>query len=117
MSGSIDGFYAAYLSAKAGHAFAMLVFRRGTIVGVDAGGVAFDGRYTEETNNEITITLTVKAPPNIALIQGAVIGPEGESSDITSHIPRDFSRQDFIRINTKHGPVNAKLVKLRGFDE
>ena len=57
----------------------MLVFRRGTIVGVDAGGVAFDGRYTEETNNEITITLTVKAPPNIALIQGAVIGPENQA--------------------------------------
>jgi hypothetical protein len=112
MSASIDGFYAAYLTAGASQGFGMLVFRKGEIVGVDVGGAKFDGTY-RETQNGLAIKLTVSLPPNTLLIQGVTTGPEGEISELEFQLPADFLSQPFIRIDAKHGPVNAKLTKLR----
>jgi hypothetical protein len=112
MSASMDGFYAAYLTGSASQGFAMLVFRKGEIVGVDIVGAKFDGRYSE-TQNGIAIRLTVSLPPNALLIQGATTGPEGETSELELQLPADFLSQPFIRIDAKHGPVNVKLTKLR----
>jgi hypothetical protein len=47
MSPSINGFYAAYLTGSAGQGLAMLVFRNGTIVGVDAAGAKYDGAHSD----------------------------------------------------------------------
>jgi hypothetical protein len=47
MNTSINGFYAAYLTGSAGQGLAMLVFRNGTVVGVDAAGVKYDGTYRD----------------------------------------------------------------------
>src|SRR5664279_1978943 len=112
MSASINGFYAAYLTGSGGQGFAMLVFRNGTIVGVDAGGAQYDGTYTD-IENGFSIKLAVSLPPNTLLIQGVTTGPETDSSELEFQIPADFLSQPFIRISAKHGPVNAKLTKLR----
>lgn len=69
MSASINGFYAAYLSGTAGQGFAMIVFKNGTIVGVDALGSKYDGTYID-TGNAISAKLKVSLPPNTLLIQG-----------------------------------------------
>jgi hypothetical protein len=112
MSASINGFYAAYLTGSASQGFAMLVFRNGTIVGVDVGGAKFDGIY-RDTPGGLSIKLTVSLPPNTLLIQGATTGPEAETSELEFQLPADFLSQPFIRIDAKHGPINAKLTKLR----
>jgi hypothetical protein len=117
MSASIDGFYAVYLSGKLGQGFAMLVFRGGRIVGADASGFMFDGQYSEPVDNILSVRLSVKAPPNQSLIQGGTTGPQGEQSQLIFEMPRDFSSREFVRIETQRGPVNAKLVRLRGLDE
>lgn len=112
MSESINGFYGAYLTGRASQGFAMLVFRDGVIVGVDVAGVKFDGTY-RDTGSGFSIKLTVSVPPNMALIQGATSGPETENSKLEFQLPADFLTQPFIRIEAAHGPVNAKLTKLR----
>ncbi|MGH9350586.1 MAG: hypothetical protein ACRD2G_00205 [Terriglobia bacterium] len=116
MSGSIDGFYAAYLTGTATQGFAMLVFSKGTITGVDAGGVKYDGTYTD-TVSGFAIKLNVFVPPNTFLVQGVTSGPEGDKSQLNFQLPVDFLSQPFIRISAKHGPVNAKIIKLRELNE
>jgi hypothetical protein len=112
MNTSIDGFYAAYLTGSNSEGFAMLVFRSGTIVGVDAAGVKYDGTYSD-TRNGFAVKLTLSIPPNTLLIQGATSGPQGEKSELAFQLPLDFTSRPYIRIDANHGPVNAKLTKLR----
>lgn len=94
----------------------MIVFRNGTIVGVDAAGAKYDGTYSE-TGNAFSVKLKVSLPPNTLLIQGVSTGPQGDNSELEFQMPLDFPSQPFIRISAKHGPVNAKLVKLRELDD
>ncbi len=116
MNTSIDGFYAAYLTGSATQGLAMLVFRNGTIVGVDAGGVKYDGTYTD-TGTGFAIKLNVFVPPNTFLVQGVTSGPQGDKSELNFQLPVDFLSQPFIRINAKHGPVNARMMKLRELND
>ena len=94
----------------------MLVFRNGTIIGVDAGGAKYDGTYRDIANG-FSIKLKVSLPPNTPLIQGVTTGPETDNSELEFQIPADFLSQPFLRIAAKHGPVNAKLTKLRELDD
>ena len=112
----IDGFYAAYITGKATQAFAMLVFRKGIIVGADNGGVKYDGNYTD-TDGGSALSLTISIPPNTQLVQGVTTGPEQQENQIEFQLPEDFLSQPFITISLKDGPVNVKFVKLRGLHE
>jgi hypothetical protein len=116
MSESIDGIYAAYMSGKAGQGLAVLVFRREQIVGADTAGVVYDGRYVPAAAN-LSITLTAKAPPNTLIVQGGQTGPEGEQNELSFAIPHDFTAQNYIRVETRHGPINVRLVKLRDLND
>jgi hypothetical protein len=116
MNTSINGFYAAYLTGNVSQGFAMLVFRNGKIVGVDVGGVKYDGIYND-TGNGFAVELNVLVPPNTSLVQGVTSGPHGDKSSLEFQLPVDFLEQPFIRVSTKHGPVNAKLTKLRELND
>jgi hypothetical protein len=113
---SLDGFYAVYLTGSASQGFAMFVFQSGVIVGVDVGGLKYDGTY-KTTDNGFSIILTFSVPPNSTLIQGVTTGLETEKSELAFLLPIDFLAQPFIRIETPQGPVNAKLTKLRELHE
>jgi hypothetical protein len=116
MNTSINGFYAAYLAGSAGQGLAMLVFRNGTVVGVDAAGVKYDRTY-RDTESGFAVKLSVSIPPNTSLIQGASSGPQSDMSELEMQLPADFLSQPYIRINAKHGSVNAKLTKLRELND
>lgn len=116
MSMSLNGFYAAYVTGSASQGLAMLVFRNGTIVGVDIAGVKYDGSYSV-SDSDISVKLVLSIPPNTSLVQGVTTGVEKEESELAFQLPRDFLSQPFIRINGTHGPVNVKLVKLRELDD
>lgn len=94
----------------------MLIFRHGTIVGVDAAGAKYDGTYTDAAGG-FAVKLGIWLPPNILLVQGANTGPEGDSSELDFLLTADFLSQPFIRVNAKHGPVNVKLTKLRDLND
>jgi hypothetical protein len=117
MTDALNGFYAAYLSGKAAQGFAMLVFRNGKIVGAGAFGDVFDGHYEDAGEGILSVTVLTKSPPNMALIQGGTTGPDGETNELTFKLPCNFSSQDHLRIETHRGPINVKLVKLRGLDD
>jgi hypothetical protein len=116
MHSSIDGFYAAYLTGSAGQGFAMLVFRNGIIVGVDVAGIKYDGTY-RDTGNGFSVSLNLLYPPNTILVQGVSTGPEIEKAVLDIQLPVDFLSQPFIRVSARHGPVNAKIVKLRELND
>jgi hypothetical protein len=80
----IDGICAAYLSGKVGAGFAMLVLKRGTIAGADALGVLFDGRYEADESGDIDVSLIVKYPANIQLIQGGLPALRANRSTLRS---------------------------------
>ncbi len=117
MKETLDGFYAAYLSGKAAQGFAMLIFRKGKIVGAGTLGDVFDGHYEVASDSMLSVKIKTRSPPNTTLIQGGITGPEGETGDLAFTIPQNFSSQDYIRIETQRGPVNVKLVRLRGVDD
>lgn len=112
MSMSIDGFYAAYLTGSDSQGLVMFIFRSGTVVGIDAAGVKYDGTYSD-TSAGFVVNLTISIPPNTLLVQGVTSGPQGEKSKLAFELPQDFVERPYIRIDANHGPVNARLVKLR----
>lgn len=117
MTDSLNGFYAAYLSGKAGQGFAMLVFRNGKIAGAGPLGEGFDGHYEDAGSGMLSVSVATKVPPNVALIQGGTTGPDGETNTLTFQMSQNFSTQEFLRIETHRGPINVKIVKVRGLDD
>lgn len=91
----------------------MLVFISGQIVGADPSGFVLDGKYSESERDTISVTLAMKSPPNVVLIQGGSTGPQGEDEDLNFQMPRDFASMKFIRVETQRGPMNVRFVKLR----
>jgi hypothetical protein len=94
------------------------MLRNGMVVGVDVGGVKYDGTYRDgDAGNGFKVKLKVQIPPNAPLVQGVSSGPQGDVSELEFHLPVDFLSQPFIRVNANHGPVNVKFVKLRDLHE
>lgn len=109
-----DGFYVGYMSASSGYGMALFVFHGTTIVGVDVGGVKFDGTFTHDTETGgFHGSIRVDAPPNISLIQGAQTGPKGIKYTVPFSLPANFLETPFLKIETPFGVVNVRLEKLR----
>jgi hypothetical protein len=118
MSDPIDGFYAVKMSGDEGQGYALIVFKDGTVTGVDPLGVRFDGGYgasTEDGFYEVDIKVTV--PPNGMVIQGVSTGQAGLVYNVSMSLPADFAKRDYLRVETPLGAVNAKFERLRGFAE
>lgn len=110
----LDGFYVGYMSAASGYGVVLFVFQGTVIVGVDAGGVKFDGTFTHNSDTgEYQGSIRVDAPPNISLVQGIATGPNGLKYNVPFSLPADFLDSPFIKIDTPFGGVNVKLEKLR----
>jgi hypothetical protein len=111
-----EGFYAGYMTGTDGQGFAMFVFLNGVIVGTDALGVSFDGKYKILKTGELVGDVTVTVPPNGTVIQGVTSGPSG----MTYNVPVKFGVKDFdldfIELSTPLGPINLVMKKLRGME-
>lgn len=114
---SVDGFYSAFMSGMDGQGYALLVLRRGKIVGADPLGVTFDGNFTAEPDGGWSGEVLVKAPAGGTLIQGVSTGPSGLSYSVPVRFPSNFDKQPFIHIETPLGPVNVKLTKIRDAED
>ncbi len=113
---ALNGFYAGYFMGAQGPGLGLFAFKDGVIVEVDAGGVEFDGRYkVSDDGGDCIGEITVKAPPNVTLIQGHVVGPEGLTYTIPIRLPADFAQKPYMRIETPIGPVNVSLKRVRNF--
>jgi hypothetical protein len=116
MNAPIDAFYSVYMTGKQGQGFALVAFTRGRVIGADAGGFVLDGEYSDAGVDLVSVSLRIKAPPHAPRIQGGVVGPQGEESQLDFQMSRDFASRQFVRIETQRGPVNVKFVRLRELD-
>lgn len=111
---ALNGFYAGYFMGAQGPGLGLFVFKDGVIVGVDAGGVEFDGHYEiSDEDGTCSGDIKVKAPPNVTLIQGHVVGPEGLTYTVPIRLPPDFAQKPYVRVETPIGPVNVSLKRVR----
>ena len=109
----IDGFYAAFISARSGEGAVILILANGVIVGSDAGAFQYDGSYELGNDGYYKAEVTVTVPPGGASILGFVAGSEGLIYNVEFELPENVSFSDIVRINTPYGPANAKFKKLR----
>jgi len=110
----LDGFYVGYMTAASGYGVVLFVFQGNVVVGVDAGGVKFDGSFLhDDDTGTYQGNIRVDAPPNISLVQGIPTGPSGLKYTVPFSLPADFLTSPFIKVETPFGAVNVKLEKLR----
>jgi hypothetical protein len=112
----MDGFYAAYLTGRGGNTVVLLAIKSNSIVGVDAGGLKYDGNVEPTTGGAFKFQVKYILPPGTPLItgMGGVATPTPVSLDFT--VPPDFTSGTIVTIQTPFGPVNAKMSKLRDLD-
>jgi hypothetical protein len=112
----MDGFYAAYLTGRGGNTVLLLAIKSGSLVGVDAGGLKYDGTVEPASNGgfKFHVKYTIQPGPQLITGMGSVATPTPVSLDFT--VPTDFASGTIVTIQTPFGPINAKMTKLRDFD-
>jgi len=113
----MNGFYAAYLTGVSGNSILLFIIRDGTIIGVDVGGMAYDGTVSKRSNGRYIMHLTYTIPPGMPMITGSgpVALPTPVALDV--ELPPDFASGVVVGVQTPFGPVNAKIKKLRDLDQ
>jgi hypothetical protein len=111
----VDGFYAAYLTGHAGNSAVLLAISKETLIGVDMGGMKYDG-HIERKEGGFSCRVSYVVPTGIALITGP--GPVASPTPVTISfdLPANFAEGPIIGIQTPFGPLNAKFTKLRDLD-
>jgi hypothetical protein len=112
----MDGFYAAYLTGRGGNTVLLLAIKASSIIGVDMGGLKYDGTVEPAPNGGFNFHVKYVIQPGSQLItgMGSVAAPTPVSLDFT--VPADFASGTIVTIQTPFGPINAKMSKLREFD-
>jgi len=111
-----EGFYQIAFSGVADSGFGILVFDTGAIVGVDVGGVTYDGTYSyNQRSDEIDASIDVWVPPGVPLVQGARPTTDSFRFVLQASLPRDLGKEKPVRVETPLGPVNVVFKKLRDF--
>ena len=116
MAGSVDGFYAVYLSSGTGFGAAIFIIRDGKIAGADPHGVVLNGLCSRR-GDTYKAKVKIEIAPGAALLQGGEAGPEGTKYEVSFTFDYPLDGLPFRRIETPMGPVNAKFVKVRGMDD
>jgi hypothetical protein len=113
----MNGFYTAYLTGKAGSGVALLAIKDSLIVGVDVGGMKYDGRIDPKPDDAgFSCHIEYVVPPGMPLITGP--GPVAIATpvSITFDLPQNFAEGPVIGIQTPFGPLNVKFAKIRDID-
>ncbi|WP_407050983.1 hypothetical protein [Methyloraptor flagellatus] len=110
----MNGFYAGYFAGTAGNGIGMFILNDGVLTGADALGALFDGSYVIQVDGQLLGKVTVTIPPNVALVQGVVVGSNGMKYDVDVSTKVDQIEKTFLRLETPVGPVNVALKKIRG---
>ena len=112
----MDGYYAAYLTGRGGNTVLLLAIKSSSLIGVDAGGLKYDGTVEPASDGGFKFHVKYIIQPGTPLItgMGSVATPTPVSLDFT--VPADFASGTIVTIHTPFGPINAKMSKLRDFD-
>lgn len=109
----IDGFYHAYATGKAGNSVLVLVIRQGVIIGVDVGGLKYDGEIVQRPDGSYQCSVVYVVPPGANLITGAAAPSAPLRVPFTFTLPANFSDGSIFRLDSPLGPVNIRFEKVR----
>lgn len=111
----MEGFYVAYLAGRGGNTLLLFAVHSSILVGVDAGGMKYDGTVEKGPHGTFLLRIKYTISPGTSLITGVggVAVPTPVSLDFS--IPSNFEAGSIVTIQTPFGPINAKLEKLRDF--
>jgi hypothetical protein len=113
----MEGFFAGYLTGRAGMSVILFAVKDGRLIGVDMGGIKYDGQIRAKADGiGFSCRVSYTMLPGIPLITGA--GPMATPTEITLNfdLPLNFAEGIVIGIETPTGPLNAKFTKLRDFE-
>jgi hypothetical protein len=83
-----DGFYTATYAARDRVAHAMLVFRAGTIVGIDEHGGQYDGTYAFDATRNLTVCdVVLTVADGVRLITGRSFDHSGAKVRLVGEMP------------------------------
>eukprot|EP01031_Cornospumella_fuschlensis_P007895 gene7895-9759_t len=101
----MNGFYAAFLTGLNGNSVLLFAIRDRTVVGVDVGGVKYDGSIVEKDAGGHLIHLAYTIAPGVAMITG--LGPVAvpTSVSIDFELPAEFMTGVIVRVQTPFGPT------------
>jgi len=108
-----DGFYAGYMTARAGTSVLLLIIKDQKITGVDIGGLKYDGEITENKDGGFHFSVVYLVPPGTSLITGSPPATSPQRVPLELDLPKTFANGQTIRIETPLGPLNARFERLR----
>ena len=95
----------------------MFVVRGGKLAGADLLGARYDGTIETRDGENSKVKMLAFLPGNLPTIQGGVTPPQGESFEMQFEMRENFLSEQYVRIETDRGPVNAKFIRIRGLDD
>jgi hypothetical protein len=111
----MDGFYVAFLTGRGGNTVLLFAVKSQTLVGVDAGGMKYDGRLEQNTNGAFSFHIEYVVTPGTPLITGMGGVASATPVSLDFNAPANFADGIVVNIQTAFGPINAKISKLRDF--
>ena len=108
----IDGIYIAYFTGAGGNGMGMFVFRDGKIAGGDTGAWVYRGTYQVDDEDMAVGEVDFEIPPGASSITGASAAGQPLSVKVPIRLPVDIDENATYRIETPHGPLNAKFRKV-----
>jgi hypothetical protein len=108
-----EGFYSFVYRGHQDWGCGMLVLQSGIVIGADAGGVQYDGRYSPTSTGMIELDLTLHVPPGVALVQGIPAKAAAYDFPIRAVVPAQLGSEHMITIPTAAGNVNVAFRKVR----
>ena len=108
-----EGFYNVDYAGVAGMGNAVIVLRRGQIIGAGVGGGKYDGRYRQVGKpGHFVVNVTVSIPAGSPTVMGAVAPDGGMVFDVQTTL-EDGTDVQTAQVNTPHGAVRATVEFIR----
>jgi hypothetical protein len=111
-----EGFYSIAFTGVAGSGFGVLVLQAGIVVGMDAAGGAYDGRYdVNRAAGTVALDIVLTVPAGVTLVLTGVPLQSSLQLPIKVSLPSPLAGERTVRVDTHLGPVNVIIRKLRDF--
>jgi hypothetical protein len=108
------GIYAAYFTGASGNSLGIFLIKDGIIAGADIAGWKYDGSFSlSNDDRRIVGNIRFTIPPGEVSISGAIAGGEPLEMIVPISFPTDIRNDEFYRIETPAGPINARFDKIR----
>ena len=84
------------------------------ISGFDTLGGVYDGSYRKESDQSLTVSVTLKMPVGAGVVTGLPAGAAPQLIPITGRLPPNFANSNPVTIDVGGQPVQVAFTKVRG---